>query len=132
MIKIKTTVLFVSVLTLTACSTTPTPTSSKVDAEITTMHKQAKAGKRLPLSIGKKLIKAQLKDPASARFGRSFPAPSGANEKGYQATCIYVNAKNSYGGYGGEKLSIISYDINGKPFADIDVDPAVAKVICGV
>lgn len=42
-----------------------------------------------------------LKDPESARFGAM---KAGADGKGVVSVCGYVNAKNSFGGYTGEKL----------------------------
>ncbi|MDO1476496.1 hypothetical protein [Comamonas thiooxydans] len=54
----------------------------------------------------KKTVISQLKDPESARFGEIF-ALSGTNGK--RSVCGYINAKNSYGGYTGDKMfSIIS------------------------
>ena len=48
-------------------------------------------------------VRKQLKDPDSARFGETFAsrdAPSTTH------VCGWVNAKNSYGGYTGEKVYI--------------------------
>lgn len=54
----------------------------------------------------KKTVISQLKDPESARFGEIW-ALSGTN--GRRSVCGYINAKNSYGGYTGNKMfSIIS------------------------
>ncbi|MBB6054453.1 MAG: hypothetical protein EOM46_21465 [Gammaproteobacteria bacterium] len=41
-------------------------------------------------------VKSQLKDPDSAKFGAFYVSTSGAG-------CGVVNAKNSFGGYSGEK-----------------------------
>lgn len=41
-----------------------------------------------------------MKDPESARFGRML---AGTDSKGGISVCLMVNAKNSYGGYSGEK-----------------------------
>lgn len=41
-----------------------------------------------------------LKDPESARFGKII---AGIDSKGSTTVCLMVNAKNSYGGYTGEK-----------------------------
>jgi hypothetical protein len=43
----------------------------------------------------------KLKDPDSARFGERMGAVK--DEKGAITVCGFVNAKNSYGGYTGEK-----------------------------
>lgn len=44
--------------------------------------------------------RSSLKDPDSARFGKMV---AGTNSKGEVIVCLMVNAKNSYGGYTGEK-----------------------------
>jgi len=121
--------MILTIAVLAGCTTNPT---AAVNKKITALHQKAKAGKSMPLSEGKKLILAKLKDPASVRWGKSFPAKSGANDGGYVPTCIYVNAKNSLGGYVGNKISVFGYDENGRPFANVAVHPAVASVICGV
>jgi hypothetical protein len=41
-------------------------------------------------------VRRVLKDPEAARFSREFTSASGA-------VCGFVNMKNSYGGYGGDK-----------------------------
>ena len=49
-------------------------------------------------------VKQNLKDPSSAQFGRYTAFTYTLNgEKQPVAVCGYVNAKNSYGGYGGEQ-----------------------------
>ncbi|MBK0000287.1 hypothetical protein [Erwinia sp. S38] len=60
-------------------------------------------------SIVEEAIREQLKDPDSAKFS-SFTNPrkevmveNGSFVYGY-STCLYVNAKNSYGGYTGKEL----------------------------
>ena len=46
-------------------------------------------------------IKRILKDPESVRFGNMV---AGADSKGQiRVVCLHVNAKNSYGGYTGDK-----------------------------
>lgn len=63
----------------------------------------AKADKRLKevqaVGLAKASVKARLKDPSSAEFGKVVMKPSGI-------VCGYVNAKNAYGGYTGEKAFI--------------------------
>ena len=59
-------------------------------------------------SMLKQAVRQNLKDPDSARFGR-YTAFSYIEKGAKQiAVCGYVNAKNSYGGYGGEKPYIAS------------------------
>ena len=45
-------------------------------------------------------IRKALKDPDSARYGTMTAS---VNEKGSVTVCGFVNAKNSFGGYTGEK-----------------------------
>ncbi|MBC2858764.1 hypothetical protein [Stappia sp. 28M-7] len=45
-------------------------------------------------------VRRVLKDPESARFGTIV---AGANADGVVTACGWVNAKNSFGGYTGEK-----------------------------
>jgi hypothetical protein len=61
---------------------TPTPLTA---AQIAAVHKG---------------LRASLKDPDSARFGRII---GGKTPTGTFAVCGYVNARNSFGGYTGEK-----------------------------
>lgn len=49
----------------------------------------------------KATVASKLKDPESARFGDIW-AMQGTNGK--RSVCGYVNAKNSYGGYTGQKM----------------------------
>lgn len=62
--------------------------------------KEAEAKRRsdrsLAESVAKEAVLAQLKDPDSAKFGKVVVKESGI-------VCGYVNAKNSLGGYTGEK-----------------------------
>jgi len=45
-------------------------------------------------------VRAVLKDPESAKFGRMVAGSDGTDAA---TVCLMVNAKNSYGGYTGEK-----------------------------
>lgn len=45
-------------------------------------------------------LRRSLKDPESARFGQMM---AGVDAKGGTTVCLLVNAKNSYGGYTGDK-----------------------------
>ena len=57
-------------------------------------------------SMLKQAVRQNLKDPDSAKFG-SYTAFSFIEKGDKQiAVCGYVNAKNSYGGYGGEQAYI--------------------------
>ncbi len=46
-------------------------------------------------------IRSRMKDPESVRFGRTW-----AGGDSMSVGCGYVNAKNSFGGYGGEELFV--------------------------
>lgn len=61
-------------------------------------HKVAPA-KPDPIAVAHERVKDVLKDPESARFRSEFVGKDGA-------VCGFVNAKNSYGGYGGFKRYI--------------------------
>jgi len=52
----------------------------------------------------KSVVRASLKDPESARFGRLSNTITAID---FKFVCIYVNAKNSMGGYTGEKLFVL-------------------------
>jgi hypothetical protein len=80
----------------------------------------ATASSAVPITLSKAQIESikagvakDLKDPESARFGDSFRA---VESSGAIIVCGYVNAKNSYGGYIGEKPFIASGGRAG-PFA---------------
>lgn len=51
------------------------------------------------IGLAKASVKARLKDPSSAEFGQVVVKSSGI-------VCGYVNAKNAFGGYTGEKAFI--------------------------
>lgn len=61
-----------------------------------------------------KHVKSMLKDPESARFGDIYLVPGEAKD-GVQsvAVCGLVNAKNSFGGYGGGER-FVAYGYKGK------------------
>jgi len=58
-------------------------------------------------------IRAQLKDPDSARFKWPYVAVPMSYKPAFEArrsgylTCGLVNAKNSYGGYGGDQIVMV-------------------------
>ena len=56
-----------------------------------------------PIALAHERVKDVLKDAESARFRSEFVARDGA-------VCGFVNAKNSYGGYGGFKRYIVEPD----------------------
>lgn len=67
--------------------------------EILNRDRQKTYSDMAKVSQSEKAVKANLKDPGSAKFTNSFIGKSGA-------TCGYVNAKNSFGGYSGDKQYI--------------------------
>ena len=52
------------------------------------------------ITAAQQAVRAKLKDPESARFRKQV---TGADPTGILYACGMVNAKNSYGGYTGEK-----------------------------
>jgi hypothetical protein len=56
-----------------------------------------------PIALAHERVKDMLKDPDSARFRSEFVTHDGT-------VCGFVNAKNSYGGYGGFKRYIVETD----------------------
>lgn len=84
---------------LTGCIATAAPPpvqSSKPPPEIHTPITLTKAD----VAAVQAGARASLKDPDSAKFGRMV---AGADSKGEIIVCLMINAKNSYGGYTGEK-----------------------------
>lgn len=53
-------------------------------------------------------LRSILRDPDSAQFGRTYPIV----RDGLPITCGYVNAKNAFGGYTGERMWIVIADLN--------------------
>jgi hypothetical protein len=66
-------------------------------------------------------VRRALKDPDSARFGQML---AGNNSKNEISVCLMVNAKNSYGGYTGEKpyLGLLFRDKKPPVFAVVPDD----------
>lgn len=62
------------------------------------------------IAAAKRLVTERMKDPESAKFGRVVRRESGI-------VCGYVNAKNSMGGYAGEKGFIV---MAGKAWLEAD------------
>jgi len=61
------------------------------------------AAKPDSIAVAHERVKDALKDPDSAKFRSEFVARDGA-------VCGFVNAKNSYGGYGGFRRYIVEPD----------------------
>lgn len=64
--------------------------------------KQSSA-KTHPINVARERVTTTLKDPDSAKFRGEFVGKDGA-------VCGFVNAKNSYGGYGGFERYIVTSD----------------------
>lgn len=67
-----------------------------------------------------------LKDPASARFGTML---AGTDKDGSVIVCLLVNAKNSYGGYTGEKpqMGMLIRDKKPNVFVLVPFDERLAE-----
>lgn len=61
-------------------------------------------------SAAQKAVRASLKDPDSAKFGKFT---SGKDKNGKFYACVTVNAKNSMGGYVGDKQASL-FQSNGE------------------
>jgi hypothetical protein len=66
-------------------------------------HKSPPPSKPDPIAQARERVKEALKDPDSAKFRTEFVGKDGA-------VCGFVNAKNSYGGYGGFERYIVTSD----------------------
>ncbi|MBA5777101.1 hypothetical protein H2509_08160 [Stappia sp. F7233] len=84
--------LLISAFIVSGCQSTATSAPPEVhepyelsSAQISTIHAA---------------VRGVLKDPESARFGEIVAA---SNSEGVVSACGWVNAKNSYGGYTGDK-----------------------------
>lgn len=53
-------------------------------------------------------LRSDLRDPDSAQFGQTYQIV----RDGLPITCGYVNAKNAFGGYTGERMWIVIADLN--------------------
>lgn len=85
-------------LLLSGCitSSAPPPATTSSAPKILAPYTLAKD----EVSAVEKGVREVLKDPDSARFGRMVAGSNGADTV---TVCLMVNAKNSYGGYTGEK-----------------------------
>lgn len=77
--------------------------AATVAAHAAPKAKPVQPAKPDPIALAHERVKDILKDPESARFRSEFVARDGA-------VCGFVNAKNSYGGYGGFKRYIVESD----------------------
>lgn len=81
-------------------------------------------------------VKRSLKDPLSALF--AVPPAASKGSDGIIYACGYVNAKNSFGGYIGDKLYLGTLAVSeGKPVSFItaamggsDIDDMVVRRMC--
>ncbi|MEJ8573457.1 hypothetical protein [Microbaculum marinum] len=105
-----------------SCAPPPSPPSPIQLSPVTLSAKQ--------VAIVQSDTRKRLKDPESARFG-VFAA--GADQNGQISVCGYLNAKNSFGGYIGEKpfagtLTSEGFFLIG--FGDNDNDLAAVTAFC--
>lgn len=98
-------VIALTAVALSACSTAQTslPESLVIARPVTLTPAQIAAVERT--------VRANLKDPDSARFGALV---AGSNNTGTIHVCGLVNAKNSYGGYGG--MTMYAVELTGTNF----------------
>ena len=84
------------------------------------------------LERAQKLVSARLKDPYSARFSDLVhKTVRTARGEPFDVVCGQVNARNSYGGYGGEKLFVYFVDSGQVALGEgkvsyTNVDPLIA------
>ena len=70
---------------------------------------------------------ARLKDPYSVRYvnwkepARAYAGKAGNFTYGW-GTCVYINAKNSWGAYGGAKISYFVIRDNSVAYSEIGID----------
>jgi len=95
----RTMIVFGLVVMLSACG----PVVGEVQTRYTVEPKALSDQERAQV---KKEIEGYLKDPRSAIYGDMFSFTSPITGK--EQICVYVNAKNSYGGYTGEKAFLKS------------------------
>ena len=72
-------------------------------------------------------IRASLKDPYSAHFER---LRAGQDKDGSTLVCGFVNAKNSFGAYGGRKLFAVRVPVSGPASVEAFGDEAYAMGWC--
>lgn len=73
--------------------------AEKAADEARAVQRAAEQRKYTAIASAKNAVLARLKDPESAKFGKVVFREDGV-------VCGYVNAKNSFGGYAGEKAFI--------------------------
>jgi hypothetical protein len=92
--------LLSAALLLTACNSTPRPTVSATSAPQPEAKFEDIKLSSAQITKVKQAVIERLKDPESARFNSAFVA---SKQEGLIYVCSFVNAKNSYGGYTGNK-----------------------------
>ena len=100
-----TTVFVTGCATQSVTQSTPQPQSVTQSAPRPAVTWTKDVATEAEINDAKKAVVSQLKDPESARFGEIW-ALSGTNGK--RSVCGYINAKNSYGGYTGDKMFSIT------------------------
>jgi hypothetical protein len=128
----KSRILAVAVSVLAASCVSQPPRSSTPTPTVTYVAYPLDAQAKAKIQEG---VKRSLKDPMSAMFGEIFAAKGSDNSIN---VCGYVNAKNSFGGYTGDKIFYGLLIVEpGKPPAFLtagmggtDTEDAVARTLC--
>jgi len=137
-------VLFVGLYVLYAAATNHTPKSSSTTVQKSQSNNSIKATESYPVHAtydvstlrtkdlkliawadrAKDEVKKRLKDPDSAKFGKVYVHQT---QKNVWIVCGFVNAKNSFGGYTGEK-QFVSGVVKGTTFLESEVKKDWYKV----
>jgi hypothetical protein len=80
-------------------------------------------------AAAKKAVLGKLKDPDSAKFG-AFSMTKHENPKAKQAACLTVNAKNSMGGYTGDKQAMMYREKPEEPWQVFDIKGGISQEMC--
>lgn len=83
----------------------PSPKSTEANAE---SEGVSAVSPGIQMRRDQRRIRSVLRDPDSARFGKTYPLV----RDGLPVTCGFVNAKNGFGGYTGERMWIVIADLN--------------------
>lgn len=78
------------------------------------------------LATIKSTVARQLKDPESARFGKIYAQLNTGNH--IKTVCVFVNARNSFGGYTGEQP--VAGSLKGGRFEIISWNDFGANIFC--
>lgn len=100
-------IVFAVIVFSAALAPSGTSTSLNAPREKTQAEKDADAG-WTAIAVAKRVMEQSLKDPDSAKFGPVFAVQT---DDGQAVACGHVNAKNSFGGYSGEKGFILGSGI---------------------